>query len=609
MAKKSWVPRIGRIRTGDAVSAGNANKPARQLEARTDYLKERIDGMENAEALVAWHAPISSDVLENQPVFWNAETKRFEPAIAGAELDDATQQYLPTVEAECVGVLLTKVTADSGHIALQGIIALDAVENAIEGDVLAGRYYLSAIESGKLVRQRPAQATYVLTVLGQKDSCEDRIYAYVAPHLRDTGNDHVHYRFSLACVPAGVVEPPAEGEVHVITDPDETAAGWLPADHEVFDGKAPMGAAFGYNLPAHPAIDRLWPPLPIGAVAMLWDKGSGHAGATEIPLGPGGLVIIDVNGIWWMSNCYGDVPWPTLYDSDSDYSYTSESLECPRTEVMRLELLFERTAYGADKTVVTSLQPAEGSPLSFKNCDGNEASTGDLLADINIALLVADETVAGGQVLKTLVGPYKFGRGWVTAGIRAGSTQVSLTSSHSYLATEGDETSRVHQGDVIVDVNTGIDRELSPQLTRLGDAVERPYRNVMYIGLPEGRDSSVVARFDVPATGIPTNPVVTVKLLLMGTLAGDLPALPLGYKVVAEPTDDEPASEIPESETAVTVDTELTVEANKVYKVLSESFNVTAGDTLLVSLSRASNSGYLGEVGLVRIVAVLSAGE
>lgn len=606
---KSWNPRITRIRNGDAVNAGNTNRAARQLEARTDYLKERVDGMENAEAIAAWHAPISPDVLENQPVFWNSETKRFELAIAGAELDDATQQYLPTDEADCLGVLLTKVTADSGHVALQGIIPLNAVENAIDGEVLPGRYYLSATEAGKLVRQRPAQATYVLTVLGEKDSCEDRIYAYVSPHLRDTGNDHVHYRFSLACVPAGVVEPPAEGEVHVITDPDETVQGWLPAEHDVFDGKAPMGAAFGYNLAAHPAIDRLWPPLPIAAVAMLWDKGESHSGATEVPLGANGLVIVDVNGIWWMSNCYGDVPWPTLYDSDSDYSDVSESLECPRTEHMRLELLFERTTYGADKTVVTSLAPAEDSPLSFKNCDGEEATTGDLLADINIALLVADETVAGGQVLKTLVGPYKFGRGWVAEGLKAGSTQVTLQSTHSYLATEDDETSRVHQGVVTVDINTGIDRELSPQLQRLGDAVERPYRNVMYIGLPEGRDSSIVARFDIPATGIPTNPVVTVKLLLLGTLAGDLPALPLGYKVVAEPTDDEPASEIPASETAVTVDTELTVEANKVYKTLSDSFSVVAGDTLLVSLSRASDSGYLGEVGLVRIVAVLSAGE
>lgn len=608
MADKSWKPNISRIRTGDAVSPGNANRAPRELERRTNYLKERIDGIENAEALVAWHAPICPDVLENQPVFWNTDTRRFELAIAGAELDAASQQYQPTVESNCLGVLLTKVTATSGHVAIQGIIPLNAVENAIDGDVLPGRYYLSAVEAGKLVRQRPAQASYVLTVLGQKDSCEDRVYAYVSPHLRDTGNDHIHYRFSLACVPAGTVTPPAEGEAHVITDPDDTVRGWLPADHESFDGHAPAGAAFGYNLAAHEELGRLWPPLPLQAVAVLWDKGVDHKGATEVPLGADGLVVIDVNGIWWMSNCFGDVPWPTYYDSESSYSYGSESLECERTERMRLELLFERTAYGADKTVVTSLKPATDSPLRFVNCDGQPASTGDLLADINIALLIGADDVSGGQVLKSLVGAYRFGRGWVAEGIKAGSAQILLTSSHSFLQTEGDETSRVHQGIVVADVDTGIDRELSPQLARLGDAVERPYRNVMAIGFPEGRDATVTARFDIPSTGIPNNPVVTIKMLLFGTLAGDLPPMTMGYKIIGEPEDDE-GVEIPTSETALTADTELTVDANKVYKVLSESFEIAAGDTLVVSLSRASNSGYLGEVGLMRIVAVLSAGE
>jgi hypothetical protein len=38
-------------------------------------------------------------------------------------------------------------------------------------------------------------------------------------------------------------------------------------------------------------------------------KSEGDGNGVELPMGLGGLVYIDINGIWWMSDCYNDVPW------------------------------------------------------------------------------------------------------------------------------------------------------------------------------------------------------------------------------------------------------------------------------------------------------------
>lgn len=608
MANKGF-PSVRKIRTGDSLSAGNANKSARDLEARTNNLRTRLDALDNSEAILAWNAEVDPDVLEGQAVYWNNTNQRFEAALAGQTIDPATQLYVPTAASNCLGLLLRKVAANVGHVALSGIVAVPSLNNAIGEDIAAGRYYLSSVEPGKLTQQRPAMAAYVCTVLGQRSECEEVLYVYVSPQVRDAVYDHVHFRFSLHCLPAGTHVAPSPGDVHTITDPNDALPGWLPADHESFDGKAPNGAAFGYNLAQHVELSRVWPPLPIGAVAMLWDKGVNHVGATEIPLGPNGLAIVDANGIWWMSNCEGDVPWPTTYDTSSSYSQSSESLECPRTETMRVELIFQRQLFASDRTVVTSLTPATGAPLIFRNCDGDAAATGDLVADLLIEQLITANDAGGSLVFKELDGAYKFKRGRVVSGMKAGSDAVVLTSTISVLPDPDDPTSRIFQDVVTIDFDSGINRELTPQIVRLGDAVQRDFRGVPYVGFPEDRDSQIVARYEIPLTGIPTNPQVYIKATMFGTVNGTLPPLPLTFKVVPEPTAAAPEVSIPETATAVVFDAEVDVDAAKVVKVESAAFDVTAGDTLVVFLSRSAAAGYLGEVGVIKIVAVLSGGS
>lgn len=605
----SWNKDIKPIRNGESVSAGTANRPLRRLEERTQYLKSRLDGLSQLSAVIAWDQPLCSDVLVGQPVFWDEENQRWDAAFADA-MPDGDGNYVATASSRCRGIVLDKPSANSAHVVLYGIVPLELLTNALDGDVVAGVYYLSAVTPGKLTTQRPPVSCFVCEVLGPTTDCSDLPYAYVAPQLREFQFDHTHYRFALACYPAGTTSPPAEGDEHVITAADETRAGWLPADHESFGGHAPTGAAFGYNLSADPALSRVWPPVPLSAVSLLWDKGQSRVGGTEVPLGIDGLVVVDMYGIWWMSDCYGDVPWPVGLDTSASSS-DSSSAACPRTEQMRLSLIFLRNLLGASKAVVTSLTPVTDSPIRVVNCDGDVASTGDLFISLDLdAATVDDADADSGLVVKSVDSNLKVHRGLVVAGIKAGSDQVTLTSTTSRLSDPDDEDSvRIHQGLVTIDLDPSPgDRALAASLVRLGDAAERTYRDFPYIGFAEGRSSGVSSSYNVPYAGLPTSPKVKIRLQLVALATGTLPSLTLGYKRVTRPDGTATPSSVPASLTSLTLTTGVAVTAGDVIEIDSSAFDVTAGDKVLAQLTRAATGGYLGEVGILRMDAILYSG-
>ena len=114
-----------------------------------------------------------------------------------------------------------------------------------------------------LVQQRPPVSVSVLVYT-------DDGMAIVQPVQRDFLEDHIHYKVRLYAQPAGTnwSSSPASRRRHPppVDTPDPTLPGWLPADHAIFNGRAPTGAVFGYNLATHPQLARIFPPIPpIGA--------------------------------------------------------------------------------------------------------------------------------------------------------------------------------------------------------------------------------------------------------------------------------------------------------------------------------------------------------
>ena len=629
MTNRSFPSRVRHIQAGEPVSAGVAGRPDKALEGRTNYLKEVIDQIEAGRALILRDQAVAPEVLEGQPVYWNADNDRYEQALAAVESTDVGE-FAPTVSSDCMGMVLTKKVGNTADIVLWGVVAFPSLANTIATETIQiGRYYLSQTEAGQLTYQRPPVTVPVCYVLGPKDACDTNIWVFVQPVPRNFLEDHIHYQFELTALPAGDHVPPLPGESHVITNADPMRTGWLPADDPSFDGQAPAGAKFGYNLAAHEGLNRVFPPIPVTAAVLEMYRPSATEDAPPAFYGlqrvSSEFVRIDKNGIWWMSACYNEVPWPvdlntTLSSSSVSVSSVSVSSSssavetCPVPRSMQLIFSFLKMTFLTDRAVVTSLQPDEGQPFQFVNCDGVTATTGDLYARLIWSLLVEDD-YAGGQVLKGITETNRFKRGWVTEGVIAGSEAVVLSSTHSRLldpeAAAGPSNPTVHQGLVTVDVQLDpTERELLPQLVVLGDALERVYKGLTYLGFPNGRNSGIRAKFVVPYSGLPTNPKLKIRVQLFGRGTGTLTDMDASYYISVRPTIGVPTP-ITAGDTPLTLATNVAVSADEIHEIESAEITIAAGDTIFVSLERDANGSptYDYEIGLVRIGAILVAGS
>ena len=631
MSRSNFPSRVHHVQPNSPVSAQNTGRATRELENRTNFLKEELNTINAGRLLRLDNQSLDPSLLEGQAVFWNDVTQRYEAAIAAVENDPVSGTFVMSKTSNCLGIVLAKTQANLGTIVTVGAATLSAAQlaNVIDGALVPGWYFLSGADPGKLVAQQPKVTVPVFYLIGVTGDCETDQTVLVIPQQKDLLSQHVHYRFDLVCRPAGTVdalEALSSGH-HAITDGDHTVRGWLPADDASFNGHAPTGAMFGYNLAAHGDLARVWPPVPLEAAIVLWDRGEGLLGATEINsrgTDATRLVTIDRYGIWWMTDCYGDVPWPTdltSIESSSSSSQGSTSLSsagetCPRVEHMRLILGFLHMIFTTDKTVVTSLQPDTGQPIEFVNCDGEAAKTGDLRARLAIEAMIDPAEAYGGQVLKEIInGRLLFGRGWVTEGVYALSDRLTFSSNHRRRLILGDDSSPwLYQGKIGVDVNLApAERELDPQITKLGDAVERTFENVFYIALPQNRDSGIRMRYDVPSAGLPATPQIKIRIRLFSRgAAGPLPELTLSYYRIIAPTDGVPTP-LGEGDTALLFDVvtpSASLDADNVIIVESEAFTVAAGDTLFVELSRASDAvpTLSAEVGMLRANGVILPG-
>lgn len=427
----NWLHNIKHVNPGEPVQAGVVSRPDRTLENRTEYLKDRLDAAALGQAIFDTDATIAPDVLPGQPVYWNYTEKRYECARAAVETDVVSQALLVQPSSDCIGICLRKKSATLGDIVLRGIVNIPELHNAIDGPIVPGRYYLSSSAAGKLVQQKPAISVSVCHVQGPKDNCSAVPRVVVMPHIRDFVDEHIHYRFDLVARPAGTHVPPSAGGRHTITSPNTSLPGWLPASHTIFNGRAPAGALFGYNLNQHAALANVWPPVPVQSVAMLWDKGKDAVGATEIPLGAQGLAICDANGIWWMSDCYGDVPWPTTLNTTVAATASTATQECPREETMRVSVVYLRMLLGNERSLVTSVSPdIDESPIVVTNCADEPATTGDLRLDLNMQVLPGDSL--GGLAIKEIISGKKLKRGGIAEGAFTLSNQLTIRGTNVF---------------------------------------------------------------------------------------------------------------------------------------------------------------------------------
>jgi hypothetical protein len=253
-------------------------------------------------------------------------------------------------------------------------------------------------------------------------------------------------------------------------------------------------------------------------------------------------------------------------------------------------------------TVVTSLVGI--APVTVTAVGGGASSVGPLQVGVTLNFAAGGSPVDGWSVFKGITGT-TFTQGNVLEGLFAGAN-VTLTSVAGPVETVSGQP--MYQGRTRIDVAIDLsERELLPQITKLNDAFERNYNGIMYLGLAAGRVSGIVMQLRVPYAGLPATPTVVIRMTLLATAGGTLPATTLQFVTLPRPVGSGSVA-LPGSPTVVACDTNVACAASQYVEVNSSPIAVNPGDTLFVTLIRSASDGYTGELGIIRPGGVIVAG-
>jgi hypothetical protein len=595
------------IKEGEPVSPGTPNRPLQQLDQNIRYLWDIIQAAELGSTVYARSQTIVSTLKIGQPVYFNATTSRFEPAFAAAVSDTATGYLVIPDQAQVWGIVAVKHNATLADILLFGYAQIDiaeAIGNEInpDGSVPAATWYLSGVSAGLLTRQIPP-----VTIPVCKTNNNGGVY--VNTRFVDFLENHRHYVFNLTMLPAGDVTPPAVGGTHVITNPDPDLPGWLPASNAIFDGNAPAGAKFGYNLPQDVSLNGIYPPVPLQSACVemqrpsVWDSVNEHRWYGQQLMSD--LVVVDRNGIWWMSDCYDEVPWPTDLDTDSSASDSYGPCD-PLGREYALKLYFTKVGFATDTATVTSLRSKDDRLVI--TCEGTttSATTGPLEIDLDLSFLIGQQNLTGYLAFKTFNPTTNtFNLGPVAEGLYATTSNVLLTSPHT--TTDGSGNT-IYHGPIGVGVVSQSTQQLSSQLVRLDGVTEENYP-VLYLGMPDDVTTNFIVKFEVPFTA-PVSSLFSYVARIIGRASGTLPQLTVTYYKTARPPNGlvTPVT-VTQSYSAVTIVTIATVGANQAVEAASSNIAVAPGDIIYIRVQRtpaAVGDTYAGELGVMQQVGLLT---
>lgn len=335
-------------------------------------------------------------------------------------------------EEACYVALLTAILERNDplvHVAIDklnarlmiGVRPVDSV--ALSGGYTGGTLTLTYNGADGLLYGGPD-----VTLLLYDDAYEalvpvDSCWAHVALYTPITLNNNLRVMF----IPYDTDRVPATG--YDVTAEDN----WTTS---IID-EAP-NALFEYSLDMEQTLRRYYPPVPLSAASLIVngvevENGSVHpANAVYQPA---------FHGIYWMDDGYAHVPWPI--------DWVNYSLQGVYPVLVTLYLAHMRLT---TTSVVTSLQPAAGSPIKVVRCGTNDAATtGDLALDLDLNLTEENANLADYQVFKRVQGS-KLLKGPVVSKIIAGAG-ISISNSPGVPQGAGDVTismsaSQSYSGDI-----------------------------------------------------------------------------------------------------------------------------------------------------------------
>ncbi|HHA18730.1 MAG TPA: hypothetical protein ENK70_03385 [Methylophaga sp.] len=556
----SWVPIVQAIINGESIDSIVTNRPLNQLAERTEYLNVLFNTTGLGRGAFDFDAPMAADVYEGAAIYWDGDNKEYALALAAIAFNEAGNYGSYADSSYAVGICVGKTTSVRGIVALNGRIDGVDFSTSIGGAVQSGPYYVSMTTPGAMTLNKPTVG--VLAMFGMESESPTSGSAIVMTTFKNLVEDHIHYVVDL----------------DTATDVSGTTKGWVAAGNAIFNGLAPAGAVYGYNIGQDDTVNDLFPFVPASSVAYELDG-----------IGSQDKISTDNNGIWWM-------------DAGTD----------PDDSTL-IRTYFIKMVSKTNNTSVTSLTPGADQPIKFVNCNGTDATTGDLYALLNLVLTTGGATTAGWEVFKQLTSTNQFLRGPVVESIQSDTLDISIREVDG--VAQGANLAYGDAGQLLINYTPAeLGREGDPSVTALYNAMEEAYASgseeIPYIALPQTEFSRVSYQFNIPTVGL-GSPSYTFTfwawiLATIGAGGGtDLPTLLTQYKIVSKAD----GVLMPSIAGAFSADVALTyvpdgsgMVANQYVLGRVTGITVEPGDQvyILVNRNKTADDGYAGNVGILR---------
>lgn len=544
------------INAKDPVSASVTNKPLQELKRETEALQSKVETAEAGNTLVYKNIPCDSSVQVGMPVYWDTTNQCCKPAYVLAELNETTHQYETGTPADCIGLVYQKNSSYSADILVSGIIDFPALQSYFSGQT--GRFYLGNTP-GSLTTIPNAQAFPLGVILGTLGPCDTAYRVYFNPCYTNNLLQHQHYSIDL------------------------NPAYWDDAEDE----NAPDDAVLAYDIEQDEELSKLWPPIPIGAVAITvdWADSNERIGGKELTVNKeSSLIHITESGIYWMAES------PSIPSTGSGYY------------VPRVTLHFSKVQYATRNAFVTSLQPDTNQPFKFVDCKGKEANFGDLYAQFTLKDDPVESNTYDGYAVKRFRDDWKSEKVSVVNALKINGN-ASISGSRQL-------ENGAYAGEVSVNFSPyASNTEISPQIIKVGAAQEREVYGITYLGLPSGRTSSLRLKFEIPSNYAAAETACTFKLRTqcIAPITGEFPNATVTYLRVPRANTDSGVDLTTLTTQDMSYSFVKAVTVGHIYEIEgSTPITVYPGDTIIVVISRAATTGYAADLAIARIHGVIN---
>jgi hypothetical protein len=600
------------ITDGEPVTASVANRIPRINSANETYLHDLLKRGYNTSGEFLWNQPIANDVEVGHFVYYDAATRQFEKALARYILVDGSYQE---AETSAVWGLVIAISGQAADICVSGLCNFTPTVDYYRTSGYSGEMFLSDIIAGEpsAVIKFPYKCLGFL--VGTKSSGESQFFVRIG--LSADPRLHEHKAYELAALPAGNWSEDSNG----ITAANLNLAGWVPASHSVFEGKAPADAVYGYNPRWLRGCD--WPLAFASAAGLRWQRKSTATDDPVLATVPPEFYVIDDTTIWWLTNVPPYLPW------DSSVAYSNGTIIAGTTEdsivitgesegafihstapqyTQRIWLETINSGFGLGDSVVSSLRAEKNSGLHIKQYPfGGAAVSGNLEIGFTPPFTLAENVLFQSYAASDLGEDWEIQRTANVSGIRIDSTQLQVI--------ESDEVKDAyHYGKITIGDPTGnIGRELSFEAIHLQGVEEAVEREAIGLAFPANRASSLLARITVPLDKnfdrFGVSLFFGILLTKTGTVAAD--AFKLSYRVISNPGNyNTGVQAFPDSQLQL-LNCDFRVSSNvylsAYYTTESDKLYVKPGDIILVKIERTPPDNFADRIILLRKSALLHA--